>query len=83
MSIGIATTLWNIKCKRRKLKSVNEELKKEINQRRAKLGIRSIEKEVDLFNKIVEIENLKVRKHDGLKRTGNLFLSSLFIQMMP
>lgn len=76
--------LASINFKRRKLLKLSKKKILLINEARDKIGIRSLENEVALFNKILILENLNQKKYDGRKRRGkNLFFKSLFLSNVP
>lgn len=58
---------------------------KEVNAKRIKLGIRTVEEDLILHNAIIEIEGLNKRHYKGTNRNkaNNLLYKSLFISAMP
>ncbi len=63
------------------IKKENTEL---INERRAKLGLRSIEMDLQLFNAIAKLEKLRYKDYFARRVRGkSLFFYSLFVSMIP
>ncbi|GEM_PF-1974789 len=56
----------------------------DVNKRRAKIGLRSVEMDIKLFNAIAKLENLKYKKCFSRKsKVRNLLFRSLFISKIP
>lgn len=68
-----------------KINRVPTDIIKEVNAKRIKLGIRTVEEDLILHNAIIEIEGLNKRHYKGTNRNkaNNLLYKSLFISAMP
>jgi hypothetical protein len=75
-------TLWKYKFDLKKIVISSEAI--EINRKRKKIGIRSLEMDLALFNAIAKLENLKYKNHFKRKaHPTNLLFNSLFISIIP
>lgn len=86
IGMGGVNSLWRTELKfdLNRIAKLSSQLKDEINNRRADIGIRSIENELALHKAIIKLEGLNEKDFTKVKRRNfNLLYYSLFNQAMP